>query len=70
MAALMLLLPLPQRLGSDQNGKNESALPDGLMAFCSLPVALLLIHKQERLISIGALKKPAWRIPERKQIET
>jgi hypothetical protein len=55
------------------NGKKESALlDDRMMAFmCARPVALLLpIHTQERLISIGALKKPAWQIPERKRIGT
>jgi hypothetical protein len=43
-----------------------------MIAFISArPVgALLPIHTQERLISIGALKKPAWQTPERKRIRT
>jgi hypothetical protein len=68
LTTLPLLLLLLLRLEPDQNGKKESALHNTKWLSCALPVALLPIYTQERLISIDALKKPAWQILERKRI--
>jgi hypothetical protein len=50
--------------------KKEPILIDNLMAVSRIAMAALQKYTQERLISIWALKKPAWQTPERKRIGT
>jgi hypothetical protein len=63
--------PLPAHdLDFTKMAKKEPILIDNLMAVSRIAMAALQKYTQERLISIWALKKPAWQTPERKRIGT